>query len=93
MGDKETIPIYLGKLEDIELRNIVRELKDILRPYETISPGPIMRMTRDTNEQYTIHLNQRALRYIIRHIKDVPATVPFFSENEKRAAMPPDFLQ
>jgi hypothetical protein len=90
MGDKDLVKIYLGHLSDEGLTNIVRELKDILRPFETITPAPIMKMTRDRNEQYYIHLNNKALTQIIRHIHLVPPTVPFLSESQNKP-MPPDF--
>lgn len=92
MGDKDLVKIYLGQLSDEGLTNIVRELKDILRPFETITPAPIMKMTKDRNDQYYIHLNNKALTQIIRHIHLVPPTVPFLSEPQGKP-MPPDFAR
>lgn len=92
LSDEEYIKVCIGRQTNEELKNIVRELKDIWRWIDTIRPQAKCKVTKDKLGQYYITLNGRALKYLLVYMKNVPPVEPFWNDGEKTVVpMPPDF--
>lgn len=88
------IKINVGAISLVEVKNIARELQYVWRGLDKVKPKAELRVTQDSSGQYFVHLNGRAMLYVLLFCSKIAELAP---EPIKQAAempeMPPGFLQ
>lgn len=92
LGPEEFISVNLGAISESELKNIARELKRLWQYLDNVHPRAELRATREASGEYYLHLNGRALLYILLFCKDLEPYLPETIKQSSEVPMPPDFL-
>ncbi len=87
------IKVNVGAISLDEVKNIARELKYIWKNLDNLSPKAELRVTVDASGRYSVHLNGRAVMYMLLFCKDIAELKPEpVKQGPEMPPMPADFL-
>ena len=88
-GAHDWVKINVGRVSEAQVKAIGAELRRLWQYLDILSPHAEIRASKDASGQYYIHLNGRALTYLMLFSSNL---APEPLTDKQQQPMPPDFL-